>query len=60
VVSFSPFGPSIWYSFRCQSERLLKAKLAEVRRRIRWTDVSVKTKVLACSPEGLKRTSATV
>src|SRR5271169_558183 len=26
VVSFSPFVPSIWYSFRCQRERLFKAK----------------------------------
>src|ERR1700674_4104646 len=46
VVSFSPFLPSIWYSFRCQSERLFKESLAEARRRIHWTNVSIDTKVL--------------
>src|SRR5271165_3403458 len=47
VVSFTSFASSIWYSFRSQSERLSNARLAEARRRIHWTNVSSKTKVLA-------------
>ena len=35
VLSFGPFVPSIRYSFRCQTDRLFKAKLADARRRIR-------------------------
>jgi hypothetical protein len=40
----------------------MEAQLTEGRRRIRWTNVSIKTKVMArhCSPKGLMRTSATV
>jgi hypothetical protein len=31
LVSFSSLVPSIWHSIRCQSERWLEVKFAEVR-----------------------------
>src|SRR5580700_358306 len=54
VVSSSPFVPSIWYSFRCQSECLFKANLAEARRRTYCSKVSIHTKASVghCGQEG--------
>src|ERR1700733_3711319 len=46
VVSFSPFVASILRSLRCQSEWPFKTTLAEARRRIHWTNVSIDTEVL--------------
>src|SRR5580693_825611 len=47
VVSFSPFVASILYSLRCQSEWPFKRRLAEARRRIYWTNVSINAEALA-------------